>query len=107
MFSSLYTCVWIAWHTSHVYTTHDVCFIALIAAVWPSVGHVILLMLLSQVGGMTCSSCVNVIEGRVAKLSGVKSITVGLSTSSARVEYDASIIGPRDIIACITVSVLY
>ncbi|XP_065178991.1 copper-transporting ATPase 2-like [Sycon ciliatum] len=54
------------------------------------------------VGGMTCSSCVNVIEGRVAKLSGVKSITVGLSTSSARVEYDASIIGPRDIIACIT-----
>ena len=62
--------------------------------------------LVLQISGMTCSSCVNVIEGRVKKLAGVQSITVGLATSQGRIEYDAAAIGPRDIIQCISVSLV-
>lgn len=51
-----------------------------------------------KVEGMTCTSCVNQIESYMRKIEGIKSIDVVLLTNRARVEYDPSIIGPRDIL---------
>lgn len=47
---------------------------------------------------MTCSSCVNKVERHVRGLPGVKTVDIALLTHRGRVKYDASIIGPRDII---------
>lgn len=62
------------------------------------------LLILLQVTGMTCSSCVNLIEQKLAGSSGIKSATVALATGKAIVEFDPNMIGQRDIINIITVS---
>ncbi|CAF3480183.1 unnamed protein product, partial [Rotaria socialis] len=56
----------------------------------------------ANIDGMTCASCVNKIERHIKSLSGVKSIDIALLTHRGRIKYDASIIGPRDIIMQIT-----
>jgi Cu+-exporting ATPase len=53
---------------------------------------------------MTCASCVNKIESHMTKISGIKSVNVVLLTNRGRIQYDSSIIGPRDILKHITVS---
>ncbi|XP_072948704.1 copper-transporting ATPase 1 [Epargyreus clarus] len=53
------------------------------------------LMLLIK--GMTCASCVNKIEKSVLKLPGVASCAVALTTSKAKIKYDAELLGPRKI----------
>ena len=45
-----------------------------------------------RVEGMTCHSCVNLIESTVSELSGVVAIKVSLSRKEAYVEYDATIV---------------
>nr|CDS31916.1 copper transporting ATPase 1 [Hymenolepis microstoma] len=47
-----------------------------------------------NVTGMTCSSCVNAIEGVLNKIQGVKSTTVSLLSNKAEIVYDASLIQP-------------
>ncbi len=47
---------------------------------------------------MTCASCVRKIETSMRKLPGVHSAEVALLTHRGRFKYDASQIGPRDII---------
>ncbi|WOL03363.1 copper-transporting ATPase RAN1 [Canna indica] len=54
-----------------------------------------------QIGGMTCSACVNSIEGILTKLPGVKRAVVGLATSSGEVEYDPSVIRKDEIVRAI------
>jgi Cu+-exporting ATPase len=53
---------------------------------------------------MTCASCVTKIENRMNKISGIKSCNVVLLTNRGRIQYDPSIIGPRDILKHLTVS---
>ena len=47
---------------------------------------------------MTCASCVSKIENYMSKIDGIRTVNVVLLTNRARIEYDPSIIGPRDII---------
>ena len=57
-----------------------------------------------QVTGMSCSSCVSLIEQTLVSTGGVKSASVALATGKALVEFDPNKIGPRDIINIINVS---
>jgi Cu+-exporting ATPase len=50
---------------------------------------------------MTCAACVNTIESVVGSEKGIKSISVNLSTNTAKVKFDGDLTGPRDIIAMI------
>ncbi|PIN13716.1 Cation transport ATPase [Handroanthus impetiginosus] len=51
------------------------------------------------IGGMTCASCVNSVEGALRKQPGVKKVAVALATSLGEVEYDPSVISKDDIIS--------
>ncbi|KAL7750177.1 Cu(2+)-transporting P-type ATPase [Sorochytrium milnesiophthora] len=48
--------------------------------------------------GMTCAVCSGTIEREVAKMPGVKSVTVTLALERAVIEYEAGIVGVRDLI---------
>jgi len=54
-----------------------------------------------QISGMTCASCVHVIESHVNKLNGVNSAVVALTTQKGKFTFDPSTTGARDIIDCI------
>ncbi|SPO20793.1 probable CCC2 - P-type ATPase, Cu(2+)-transporting ATPase [Ustilago trichophora] len=51
-----------------------------------------------NVFGMTCASCSATIEREMAKIDGVKSISVSLSTEKARIDFDPSKLGIRDLV---------
>ena len=51
-----------------------------------------------QVNGMTCSSCIHLIESTLLKHPGVLSASVALPTKKARVRFDPVQLGPRDVI---------
>ncbi|KAF9096980.1 hypothetical protein BGX23_010023 [Mortierella sp. AD031] len=51
-----------------------------------------------QVFGMTCASCVNSIEGELRKMPGIISASVSLTLQAAKVEYDNTVLGARDIV---------
>ena len=55
---------------------------------------------------MTCSSCVHLIERTLHSTRGVIQARVALTTSHATVEFDPSLIGPRDVLNVINVSKL-
>ncbi|KAM3724588.1 Copper-transporting ATPase [Dirofilaria immitis] len=60
--------------------------------------HTILNLLIT---GLSSQMCVHRIESHVIARKGVESCSVSLATSSARIEYTATFIGPRDIIKVI------
>ncbi|XP_067664088.1 copper-transporting ATPase 1-like isoform X2 [Haliotis asinina] len=51
--------------------------------------------------GMTCSSCVHLIESSLKKTPGILSATVALSTSTGKFVYDTEVTGPRTIIEAV------
>ncbi|MBI0584176.1 MAG: copper-translocating P-type ATPase [Methanomassiliicoccus sp.] len=51
--------------------------------------------------GMTCASCVGIVEEAIRALPGVRSATVNMATEKARVEYDPSQVEPRKILEAI------
>ncbi|XP_019862991.1 PREDICTED: copper-transporting ATPase 1-like [Amphimedon queenslandica] len=51
-----------------------------------------------EVTGMTCSSCVHLIERTLHATDGIEKARVALTTNRAHVEFDPAFIGPRDII---------
>lgn len=51
-----------------------------------------------QVFGMTCSSCVNSVEGGLRDVPGVNSVAVSLAMQSARIEFDPGVVGPRELV---------
>ena len=57
-----------------------------------------------KIEGMTCASCVNKIQNHMNKIPGITSVNVVLLTNRGRIQYDPSIIGPRDILKHITVN---
>ncbi len=60
-----------------------------------------------QIEGMTCSSCVHMIERTLNSKTGVEKAVVTLATNSGHVEFDPAILGPRDIIRIVEVRSLY
>ncbi|KAG6527537.1 cation-transporting ATPase HMA5-like [Zingiber officinale] len=54
-----------------------------------------------RIGGMTCSACVNSIEGILTKLPGVRRAVVALATSLGEIEYDPSVIKKDEIVSAI------
>lgn len=54
-----------------------------------------------QITGMTCSSCVHLIESNLSKRPGILRASVALATSSGRFVFDTEMTGPRDIIEAI------
>jgi copper chaperone CopZ len=55
---------------------------------------------------MTCASCVTKIERHLKGIPGIVAAEIALLTHRGRVRYNASLIGPRDIINRITVRIL-
>ncbi len=53
------------------------------------------------VAGMTCASCVMVVEKTLSKLPGVKSAVVNLALETATVEVDPTVVGPDELISAI------
>ncbi|KAK3028380.1 hypothetical protein RJ639_038054 [Escallonia herrerae] len=53
------------------------------------------------IGGLTCTNCVNSVEGILRKLPGVKRAVVALATSLGEVEYDTTVISKDDIVNAI------
>ncbi|KAM3174361.1 hypothetical protein ACTXT7_010710 [Hymenolepis weldensis] len=51
-----------------------------------------------RVTGMTCSSCVNAIEGVLSKIPGVKSAAVSLLSNKAEIAYDVSLVQPSKLV---------
>ena len=51
--------------------------------------------------GMTCSSCVHLIESSLLKMPGVNSASVALSTEKGKVSYDPNTLGTRDVVEAI------
>ncbi len=56
-----------------------------------------------QIEGMTCSSCVHMIERTLLSQVGVEKAVVALSTSRGHVEFDPTILGPRDVVQIVKV----
>lgn len=54
-----------------------------------------------EISGMTCASCVHKIESNVAKLAGVHSAQVALTTHRGKFTYDPEATGPRTLIEAI------
>merc|ERR1719414_436154 len=54
-----------------------------------------------EINGMTCSSCVHLIESTLLKKPGILSATVALATKRGKIKFDPSIIGPRDVITIV------
>jgi Cu+-exporting ATPase len=54
-----------------------------------------------SITGMTCASCVAVIEKTLAKVPGVYSATVNLSTEAATIEFDPASVGPNELVGAV------
>jgi Cu+-exporting ATPase len=48
--------------------------------------------------GLTCASCVAVIEKTLGKLDGVITVSVNLATESAKIEFDPTRVGPDELV---------
>lgn len=53
------------------------------------------------VDGMTCHSCVSLIESAVGEMAGVAHVRVSLENKEGRVEYDGTVVTPEEIRATI------
>eukprot|EP01133_Synstelium_polycarpum_P015291 gene15291-18105_t len=54
--------------------------------------------LMLDIGGMTCTSCVGIIESVIGQLDGVQEIRVNLALENCRIVYDPDVTGARHII---------
>ncbi|EPQ56627.1 copper P-type ATPase CtaA [Gloeophyllum trabeum ATCC 11539] len=51
-----------------------------------------------RIYGMTCSSCTSTVETQLSALPGINSVAVSLATETAKVEFDRTLIGPREMV---------
>ncbi|KAK1232917.1 Cu(2+)-transporting P-type ATPase [Marasmius sp. AFHP31] len=52
-----------------------------------------------RVYGMTCSSCTNTVETGLAEVPGILSVAVSLATETCHVQFDRTLIGPREMVS--------
>ncbi|KAG7093698.1 hypothetical protein E1B28_007353 [Marasmius oreades] len=52
-----------------------------------------------QIYGMTCSSCTNTVETGLSVVPGILSVSVSLATETCHIQFDRSLIGPREIVS--------
>ncbi|KAJ7577069.1 Cu-transporting P-type ATPase [Mycena floridula] len=55
-----------------------------------------------RIYGMTCSSCTGTVENGLGAIPGVLSVSVSLATSNCVVQFDRSLINPRELVEHIT-----
>lgn len=58
-------------------------------------------LLFLQITGMTCASCVHLIESSLERKPGILEASVALATNSGKFQYDTEVTGPRDIMEAI------
>ncbi|KAI0918008.1 hypothetical protein AcW1_006994 [Taiwanofungus camphoratus] len=51
-----------------------------------------------RIYGMTCSSCTSTVETELSAMPGINSVAVSLATETCKVEFDRSLIGPREMV---------
>ncbi|EGN96792.1 hypothetical protein SERLA73DRAFT_170172 [Serpula lacrymans var. lacrymans S7.3] len=51
-----------------------------------------------RIYGMTCSSCTSTVETGLREMPGVTSVAVSLTTETAKVEFDRTLVGPREMV---------
>ncbi|KAH9849916.1 copper P-type ATPase CtaA [Lenzites betulinus] len=51
-----------------------------------------------RIYGMTCSSCTSTVEKELGVMPGVSSVAVSLATETCRVEFDCTMVGPRELV---------
>ncbi|XP_013923533.1 PREDICTED: copper-transporting ATPase 1 isoform X1 [Thamnophis sirtalis] len=59
--------------------------------------HPLMLVTVIRIGGMTCHSCVQSIEGLISQKPGVKSVCVSLRDRNGTIEYDPTLTSPADL----------
>ena len=47
---------------------------------------------------MTCSACTSTIESGLLAIPGISNVAVSLATNTAKIEFDRSMIGPREMV---------
>ncbi|KDQ13049.1 hypothetical protein BOTBODRAFT_133950 [Botryobasidium botryosum FD-172 SS1] len=55
-------------------------------------------MVTLRIYGMTCSACTSTVETELSALPGIFSVAVSLATETCKVEFDRSLVGPRDMV---------
>lgn len=55
-------------------------------------------MITLRIYGMTCGSCTSAVESGLHGMPGVTSVAVSLTTETAKIEFEPSLIGPREIV---------
>ena len=51
-----------------------------------------------RIYGMTCSSCTNTVEAGLSAVPGITSVSVSLATNTCTVNFDRTLIGPREMV---------
>lgn len=51
-----------------------------------------------RIYGMTCSSCTSTVETQLSQMPGITSVAVSLTAETCKVEFDRTVIGPRDMV---------
>ncbi|KAI8985695.1 copper P-type ATPase CtaA [Trametes punicea] len=51
-----------------------------------------------RIYGMTCSSCTSTVERELGAMPGVSSVAVSLATETCKVEFDRTMVGPRELV---------
>ncbi len=51
-----------------------------------------------RIYGMTCSSCTQTVESGLLSVPGINSVAVSLISESAKIEFDRTLIGPREMV---------
>ncbi|KAF9519499.1 hypothetical protein BS47DRAFT_1481974 [Hydnum rufescens UP504] len=55
-------------------------------------------VIMLRIYGMTCSSCTSTVETQLSAMPGINNVAVSLAAETCRVEFDCTVIGPRDMI---------
>ncbi|ESK96498.1 copper p-type atpase [Moniliophthora roreri MCA 2997] len=51
-----------------------------------------------RIYGMTCSSCTNTVESGLAAVPGINSVSVSLAAETCQIQFDRSLVGPREMV---------
>jgi len=55
-------------------------------------------MVTLRIYGMTCGSCTSTVESGLREMPGITSVSVSLSTETAKIEFEPGLVGPREMV---------